>query len=380
MSAAQDRVPTVVIAGGGVAALEAALALESMGRGRVRTVLLTSSDEYVMRAAAVREPFTFPAAHRYPIADVLGGTATWIRENLAAVDPAAKVVTTHTGSRLDYDRLIIASGARASATHPHAITIDDRRLDELLHGMIQDIEADAIHRVAYVAPERAAWPLPLYELALMTAERASDMGAELDTLLATPEDQPLEVFGAAASKGIRGLLISHHVELHTSSYAEVPSQREIVLLPGQRRYSVDRVIALPELYGPEIPGLEHDAEGFLPVDEFCRVDGAAHVYAAGDCANQSIKHGGVAAQMAVTAARAIAADFCDEVKAAPLDLELRGLLHTGLGARYLSAHRVGGHPYDSRFSTTPLWDPPAKVSTAFLGERLGQLAHASGRH
>ena len=43
-----------------------------------------------------------------------------------------------------------------------------------------------------------AWPLPLYELALMTAGRAYDMGVDLETTIVTPEERPLAIFGSRA--------------------------------------------------------------------------------------------------------------------------------------------------------------------------------------
>ena len=49
--------PLVLIAGGGVAALEAVLALEALAGARVRIELLTPADEFVFRPLLVGEPF-----------------------------------------------------------------------------------------------------------------------------------------------------------------------------------------------------------------------------------------------------------------------------------------------------------------------------------
>ena len=139
--------------------------------------------------------------------------------------------------------------ASTSATSTR-LTIDDRDLDETMHGLIQDVEGGYIHKLAFVAPGRMAWPLPLYELALMTAGRAYDMDIELETTIVTPEDSPLAIFGASASSAVAELLARANVETITSAYAEVPSAREVVINPGDRHLEVDRVIALPELFGP----------------------------------------------------------------------------------------------------------------------------------
>ena len=55
--------------------------------------------------------------------------------------------------------------------------------DERMHGLIQDLEAGYIKRVAFVVPSGASWTLPIYELALMTAARAFDMCVEVDLTL-----------------------------------------------------------------------------------------------------------------------------------------------------------------------------------------------------
>ena len=43
--------------------------------------------------------------------------------------------------------------------------------------------------------------------------------------------------------------------------------------PGDRRLQVDRVIALPELYGPSIRGIPLGEHGFIRVDPYGQVPG-----------------------------------------------------------------------------------------------------------
>lgn len=368
-----DQTLRVVIVGGGVAALEAALALRDLAPGRIDATVLTSSTEYVVRPMTVQEPFSYALARRYPIGRVLADVATHVVDDLEWVDASARTVATRGGRTLSYDALLIATGAKPAVRYPYAVTMDDRKLDTLLHGTLQDVEGDYIHRLAFVAPERMGWPLPLYELALLTANRAWSMGIALQTTLVTPEDRPLEVFGGAVSHGVLDLLHRADIDVHTSAAAEVPQRREIVINPGERRLQVDRVVALPELFGPSIPGLPQDEFGFLPVDEYAQVEGAGPVWAAGDVASYPIKHGGIAAQMAVTAARAIAARAGAAVEPTPLVPTLRGVLLTGGRPRYLSAQRIGGHSFDSTFTEQPTWDPVSKIATHYLGSRLAAI-------
>ena len=91
-------------------------------------------------------------------------------------------------------------GAAQRPALSHAETIDDSRLDEQLHGLIQDVEGGYVHKLAFVVPSRMPWPLPIYELALMTAQRAYDMNAQTSITLVTPEDAPLAIFGDAGEQ------------------------------------------------------------------------------------------------------------------------------------------------------------------------------------
>ncbi len=298
----------VLIAGGGVAALETALALRHLAPERTTTTVIAPNEEFLYRPMTVREPFAYPAARRYPLAQIAHDAgAELLSDELAWVDPARHAVHTKADETLAYDVLVLATGARVCPRYEHAITIDDRHLDETMHGLIQDIEGGYVDSVAFVAPGRIAWPLPLYELALMTAGRAYDMNVELSTTIVTPEESPLAIFGATASSAIAQRLDRAQIKTIYSAYAEVPGAGEVVINPGDRRLHVDRVIALPELFGPSVRGIPLSEHGFLAVDPYCRVRGIADVYAAGDAVDFPVKHGGVGSQQADVVAESIAA-------------------------------------------------------------------------
>src|SRR5438552_2097268 len=152
------------------------------------------------------------------------------------------------------------------------------------------------------------WPLPVYELALLTAERAADMNVDVSITVLTPEDAPLALFGRSVSEGVRALLESKGILTITSAHAEVPEPGRIEIHPGERRLHVDRIVAAPQLFGPATPGLPKGArDGFITVDAHCKVRDLEDVYAAGDATDFPVKHGAIAAQQADTAAEAIAA-------------------------------------------------------------------------
>lgn len=361
----------VVVVGGGVAALETTLALSRLAPEQTSVTVIAPNEEFVYRPLSVREPFAYGAAKRYPLAPIVrdAGAELLVGE-LAWVDPEKQIVHTESGSEIEYDALVLALGAKATRRYQHAVTIDDRRMDEILHGIIQDVEGGYLKSLAFVAPGRMAWPLPLYELALMTAARAYDMNVELAVTLVTPEDSPLAIFGLNASSAVAELLERSKIQTINSAYAEVPSSGEIVINPGGRRLRVNRVIALPELYGPSVRGIPLSEHGFLRVNPHGRVLDVEHVYAAGDATEFPVKHGGLGSQQADAVAESIASLAGAPVSAEPFHPVIRGMLLTGEEPLYLTARITGGHGFSSEVSDTPTWDPPSKVASKYLAPYL----------
>ena len=364
----------VVIAGGGVAALETALALAHLAPELADVTLIAPNTEFVYRPMTVREPFAYPAASRYSLARIVRDAGGELRtDELAWVDAEKHKVHTKSEQVLEYGVLVLALGARAVPRYKHAITIDDRRLDQTMHGLIQDIEAGYVDSVAFLAPGRMAWPLPLYELAFMTAGRAYDMNVELSTAIITPEDGPLAIFGSAVSSAIAERLERAHIEMINSAYAEVHDSGEVVIHPGDRRLRVKRVIALPELYGPSVRGIPPSEHGFIRVDPYGRVRDVDAVYAAGDAVDFPVKHGGIGSQQADGVAQSIAALAGVNITPEPFDPVIHGMLLTGGEPLYLTAHITGGHGFSSEITDTPTWSPPSKIAAKYLAPYLDGL-------
>jgi sulfide:quinone oxidoreductase len=365
----------VVIIGGGVAALEVALALQQLSPDLTTRTVVAPNEEYIVRAQTVREPFAFPEADHYPIAPILRDAgATLMVDALERVDTAAQTITTKSGAEVPYDSLVLALGAQAQTRYEHAITVDHRSMAPVLRGVLEAVDAAAIRSVAFVTPTGPAWPLPLYELAYMTARRARERGIPLITTLITPEDRPMMLFGMEASKAVAHLLNDGGVEVVSSSEAEVLTPQQIVFFPGERRLQADRVIALPELIGPAIEGVPHDEHGFVPVDAHGRVTGAPGVFAAGDVTSYLIKHGGFSAQQADAVAEAVAAAAGEIIEPNPVEGLLRGMFITGGEPFYLSARFEGGHAFDSVFTSEPTATPESKIAARYLSQYLDQVA------
>jgi sulfide:quinone oxidoreductase len=363
----------VLIAGGGVAGLETALALRDLAPDRTAVTVVAPNSEFFYRPMTVLEPFAYGPAERYKLASIVRDAgAELLSGEVAAVDPGKQIVQTEAGQTLEFGALVLAPGARAEPRYEHALTIDDRHLDETLEGLIQDVEGGYVRSIAFVSPGRMPWQLPLYELALMTAARAYDMDVELAVTILTPEERPLAIFGEAASEAVRGALDRGHIATINSAYCEVPRQGEVVVNPGDRHLELDRVVALPVVYGPSIGGLPTAENGFIRVDRFGQVPDAGPIYAAGDATDFPVKHGGLASQQADVAAQSIAALAGAEVSPEPFNPVIHGMLLTGDKPLYLTAEITGGHGFSSEVSDTPAWSPPAKIYAKYLAQYLAE--------
>ena len=229
--------------------------------------------------------------------------AEWVRDGLEWVDPDDQVAHTAEGARLEYDALLLAVGAARRCPVRACDGVRRRAADDTYRGVVQDIEEGYTHSLALLLPDGPAWPLPVYELALMTAQRAESMWMdELGVDIVTADPEPLAAFGHGASNAVAELLEAAGVRVHTSSRAEVPESRKLSCNPRDAS-STRAGSSRCRPTGPGIRNVPADHDGFIPIDEHCRVRGLEpRVFAAGDAANLQIKHGGLGAQMADTAA------------------------------------------------------------------------------
>lgn len=371
----------VVICGGGIAAVEGLLHLRRLAGDSVDIELVAPGDDLVYRPLAVRQPFAFGPPKRYPLRRIArDARADWTQDALEWVDPDARVVHTAEGRRVEYDALLIAVGARQVEPYKHAATFRDAEADATYHGIIQDVEGGYTRKLAFIQPVGPVWPLPLYELALMTAERAESMDIrDLQLSLVTPEPRPLAVFGTAVSEIVANRLARAGVTLHTNALAKVPAKRRVLIQPQNLELEDQRIVTMPRIAGPAIRGLPGGgSHGFLPIDKHCAVHGTGgRVFAAGDAANYPIKHGGLGAQMADAAAAAIAVLAGAQDTAPAFNPVIRGKLLTGRDPVYISAHPVGAESFESEVYDEPPWPSDDKVIAEELGPYLAELDHLS---
>jgi sulfide:quinone oxidoreductase len=377
----------VLIAGGGVAGVEAMLALRALAPHRVAITMLSSERDLIYRPVTVGEAFGRAEARVYPLRELLadagGGELIW--DSLQAVEPDAHRVLTGRGEQVSYDTLIVAIGATMLDGLPGALTFRGRQDVPALRELIGELGAGSARSVAFTLPSQDLWPLPIYELALMTGAELRGRVTPGDIWIVTPEEEPLELFGPAAARAIVPMLSSRRIRLRTATLpAHIEPGR--LVLAGGGELAVDRVVALPALRGPGLPGLPCDERGFIPADAHGRVFGLDGVYAAGDTTTFPLKQGGLAAQQADAVVQAIAAELGLPGAPAPFSPVLRGLLMTDGAPLYLRSepHRL---PHEatvaieagrirqparaaSAASDQPLWWPPVKIAGRYLGPFL----------
>jgi sulfide:quinone oxidoreductase len=367
----------VLIAGGGIGGLEAMIALRSLAGDRVAITLLDPAGEFLLRPLSVLDPFARPTPVQHPLARICADHgAAFVQDGLESVDADARAVTTSGGARLAYDALLVATGARTRAPYEQGVTFRGLEDSEALHGLLQDLEYGAVRRIAFVVPSGVTWALPLYELALMTAERASGLSIDVQLTLVTPEDAPLAIFGRRAGEVVERLLADAGIDVVAATHVAAVRDGEVLLPDGRAVVHAQRIVTLPHVEGREVAGLPADADGFLPADAEGRVIDADGVWAVGDTTTFAVKQGGIAAQQADAAARSIAAAAGADVAPEPFRPVLRAALLSGGRVTYLSNAIAGGEGEAGSTATDEPWAFPTKVAAPYLGAYLDRLEHA----
>jgi sulfide:quinone oxidoreductase len=362
----------VIVAGGGVAAVETVLGLRDLAGDRVSITLVAPHEDFELRALRTAQPFLVDHVRRHSLAELAADTdAELVSGSLMSVDAARKTVRLSGGQTLEYDALVLALGARPRPALPRAITFPAHDHDEHLHGLLADLEGRWSRSVAFVVPGSTTWSLPLYELALQTAADVRGMYITDAALrIVSPEHQPLSIFGPEASDAVAGLLAEAGIAFTGDTHVSVDATGRVLEGPTGEPLPEQRIVALPVLEGPALEGVPSDDRGFIPVDGFGAVAGCPGVFAAGDGTTYPVKQGGLACQQADVVAAVIAHRAGATVEVLPFSPVLRGRLLTGSGTALLEeegedARRPAARP--------ALWSAARKVDGRYLSAWLEQL-------
>lgn len=365
----------VVIAGAGVAGLEALVALHGLAGDRVDITLVSPNPRFGLRADAVDAAFGGPAPAQHDVAMIADDHgARLLRDALHVVHREYATALTESGRELRYDSLLVAVGAQA---HPHAALRDALTfwgMDDVpaMTDLLGDIEAGRARSVMFVVPPGATWTLPAYELALLCAQWAIDRSLEVTVTIATPEPAPVAALGAQAGDAMTASLAAGGVRLRHRLPVQRLDGTRLLDLRGHVLARADRVVALPLLAGPRLRGLPHDPDGFIPVDATGAIRGVRDAFGAGDSTTVPVKQGGLAAQQGALAARAIARTAGAEVAEVEPHPTLRAR-SAGRAATWFVTPVLASDPRAALVAHTALWRPPTKVAMPYLATYLERV-------
>jgi sulfide:quinone oxidoreductase len=250
----------VIVAGGGVAGLEALSALHDPAGDRVALTLLAPGTAFIYGPLLVEEPFDLGPAEQHelePLAEELG--VRFVMRSLRSVRADGHTIELDDGSEIGYDMLVVCMGGRSRPAFDLGITFpgpNPLQVDKLL----DEAAGHPVSRVAFVVPPGVTWPLPIYELAMMTERRARERDSGVKSVIVTLEQAPLVIFGHQATSALAEMLNACGIEVETASYAHEADGR-VVLTPGDRRLEASVIVALPILEGPAIAAYRPTREG-----------------------------------------------------------------------------------------------------------------------
>lgn len=369
----------VLIVGGGVASIEAALALRDVCGERVAVEVFAPRPEFVYRPHAVGEPYGAGHVARYDLERLIGLCGgTFHLAGVAAVETDERLVITRDGERHPYDHLVLAQGARAIWPVPGAVTFWGIAEDRDVAAVVDTLRSGEAKSVVFTAPGLESWTLPVYELALLADRELARAGIDDAKLtVVTPEDSPLQIFGRRVSAKVGELLAERGIEVVPGTHPVRFENGALQVVPGGR-FEADVAVSLPKLEGRRIRGVLHDPAGFVRIDDRCHVLGRERLFAAGDITNFPVKQGGIATQQADLIAEAIGAELGVHPAPAPFDPVLRGVLWTGEKPLYLQGWLGGGHGEGSSLTEEPPWGgPQAKIVGRYLTPFIAGLDEPS---
>jgi sulfide:quinone oxidoreductase len=314
--------PRILVLGGGFAALESAFLLRMRLRDAVDIELVSDSDSFLFRPNSIYVPFgADPDSLLVGLDKPLRRRRIGFRRGaVTGVDAGERTVDLEDGTRLPYDRLIVATGADTAAEEvpglaEHAATIWTTRtmLDvrERFERVRDRARAGESSRVLFLVPPNNKCSGPLYEIVLMfeTWLRREGVRDRVEIVWSTFERSYIQAFGNRLHDLVTEEFAGRGIEGHTRERVGRVDAGRVSYEDGSER-GYDELIAFPPYVAAvHYDGLPADERGFLATRlETRQVDGHPEIYAPGDAGDFPVKQAFLAFLQADTVAEHIAAE------------------------------------------------------------------------
>jgi NADH dehydrogenase FAD-containing subunit len=311
----------IVILGAGFAGLETAFLLRMRMRDAADLTVASERETFTFRPNTIYVPFgadpddlvvdlSKPFRRRH--VEFVGG-------RVAGVDPEAHEVTLEDGPKLDYDKLVIATGADMRpeeipglAEHAATIWTPNSMLGvrDRFQQVLQHAREGKRIRVLFVIPPNNKCAGPLYEIVMMfeTWLRRERAREQVDITWSTFEQTYIQAFGPRLHEVVATEFAQRGIEGHTEEIVTEIARGEARYNDGSAR-AFDHLIAFPPYVSAvRYDTLPSDERGFIETDSATRqVAGEPDIYAPGDAGDFPVKQAFLAFLQADTVAEHIAA-------------------------------------------------------------------------
>src|SRR4029453_555581 len=135
---------------------------------------------------------------------------------------------------------------------------------EPFRALLDELESRGAAGLLYAIPSGPVWPLPIYELALLSAREFEQRDVDVRGGVVTSEPSPLALFGTRASATVRSLLDARGIEVWCSKYPAGFTEGRLSCVPDGS-ITADSVVAGPRLGGAGRRGSPPPPSGVIPV-------------------------------------------------------------------------------------------------------------------
>jgi sulfide:quinone oxidoreductase len=319
--------PRVVVLGSGFAGLETAFRLRQEAGDEVKLVVVSDTDDFLFKPGTIYLPFGEAAAKlRIPLARAMRRRDITLHvDKVVRVDTGRGAVRTDRGDTIDYDHLVIATGASMRPDEVPGLAEHARQIwtPGQMHGLGDDLQRvvqlarrGQRQHVLFVVPPNNKCAGPLYEIAFMldTWLRRREVRGDVDITFTTYESDFIQAFGPKLHDIASNRFALREIDAYTKAAVTKVSEREAAFADGSVR-PFDLMVTFPQyVAAADYPGLPVDSRGFLHCHKASRaVVGHDEIYAAGDAGDFPVKQ----ADLALLQAGAIALDIAAAVRRRP---------------------------------------------------------------